>query len=42
MCLRQTAALVGPDGLTTLRYITERMIKKLYIVLVDAGDMTSM
>ena len=49
MCLRQTAALVGPVGLTTLqkeavivRYITEGMIEKLYRVLVDVGDMTSL
>ena len=50
MCLRQTAALVGPVGFTTLQkevvflfalhYI--RMIEKLYRVLVDAGDMTSL
>ena len=49
MRLRQTATLVGPVGLTTLqkeavivRYITEGMIEKLYRVLVDDGDMTSL
>ena len=49
MCLRQTAALVGLVGLTTLQkeavtvcYITQGMIEKLYRVLVDAGDMISL
>ena len=50
MCLRQTAALVGPSwsyhfaerSSHCLRYITEGMTEKLYIVLVDASDMTSL
>ena len=50
MCLRQTAAVVGPVGRSTLqkeavivlRYITEGMTEMLYRVLVDAGEMTSL
>ena len=50
MCPRQTAALLGPVGHSTLQkeavticaYITEGMIEKLYRVLLDAGDMTSL
>ena len=49
MCPRQTAALLGPVGRSTLQkeavtvcYIIEGMTEKLYRVLLDAGDMTSL